>query len=199
MNTGIVISFSGRIASGKTQITHVLAKSLGWPRAGFSDYLRTLLVENGTATSREALQNLGQSLVTADPDKFCRDVLAQGPFVPGGNLLLDGIRHADIQRRIEEMVRPSRAILIHLAAEDDIVAQRLRQRGTSEQEAERADRHQVERELRESLPELADFIVDTGQPVESVVLECLAILNNCGTDPELIERARRLIADRPCC
>jgi dephospho-CoA kinase len=197
MTTGLVISFSGRIASGKTHITQLLARSLSWPRASFGDYLRVVLAERGIADpTREALQELGRSFVDADPNGFCRNVLAQVSFVPGGSILLDGIRHIDIQRRVEVMVRPSRAFLIHLAAEDDVVAQRVRRRGASEQEFRRADRHQVEGELRQSLPELADFVIDASLPVENVLSECLAVLENCGVDAELIERARNLAADR---
>lgn len=58
--------------------------------------------------------------------------MALGKFVPGSNILLDGIRHADIQRRIERLVKPSRAFLIHIAVEDELVSQRARGRGVSE-------------------------------------------------------------------
>ena len=58
--------------------------------------------------TREQLQDLGQSLVEADPDAFCRNVLANAGFVPGGNILLDGIRHVDVQRRVASIVKPSR-------------------------------------------------------------------------------------------
>ena len=105
MSSGLVICFSGRIASGKTSITQTLSTALGWPRAGFGDYLRTRIArEGGVPNSREALQDLGQSLVDADPDGFCREVLKSGNFERGGYLLLDGIRHADIQSRAANVV-----------------------------------------------------------------------------------------------
>jgi dephospho-CoA kinase len=126
MASGFAISFSGRIASGKTRITHTLAQALGWPRTGFSDYLRVVMAAKGiTEPSREQLQDFGQFLVESDPERFCRNVLANIGFIPGDNILLDGIRHADIQQRIAAIVKPSVAILIHLAADDDVVAKRV--------------------------------------------------------------------------
>jgi hypothetical protein len=83
------------------------------------------IFQPATRPTREQLQDLGQSLVTADPDQFCRNILCLGGFVPGGNILLDGIRHVDIQRRIVRLVEPSRAILIHLAADDELVERRV--------------------------------------------------------------------------
>lgn len=116
MDCGFAISFSGRIGSGKTNISQGLAQVLCWPRTSFSDYLRNVMAGKGyTDPTRQQLQDLGQSLVEADPDAFCRNVLASVGFVPGGNILLDGIRHVDIQRRIASMVCPSCSVLIHLA------------------------------------------------------------------------------------
>lgn len=190
MSTGFVISFSGRIASGKTTITQILAKSLGWGRVGFSDYLRLILQERGNAApTRAQLQDLGQSLVSADPDQFCRNVLAFGGFVPGANILLDGIRHPNIQRQIATLVKPSRSILIHLMADDELVARRVEQRGASEEEFKRASSHSVEEGLQ-LLPAIADYTVDASQAASRVILDCLDALGEAGVDQDKIEHAR---------
>jgi cytidylate kinase len=195
MPGGFVISFSGRIASGKTTITQSLAELLGWRRVGFSDYLRHLLKERGNiAPTREQLQDLGQSLVTADPDQFCRNVLVLGGFVPGANILLDGIRHVDIQRRIARLVEPSRAILIHLAADDELVERRIAQRGASEKELKRASSHPVEQDLQQSLPSIADYAVDAGHALPTVISGCLEALEKVGVDQEVLARARATLA-----
>ena len=44
---GLVACFSGRIASGKTHITRMLADALQWPRTSFSNYLRAVLAKQG--------------------------------------------------------------------------------------------------------------------------------------------------------
>jgi AAA domain len=190
MPVGFAISFSGRIASGKTTITQSLSELLGWRRVGFSDYLRHVLKESGNTTpTREQLQDLGQSLVTADPDQFCRNVLLLGDFVPGGNILLDGIRHVDIQRRIARLVEPSRAILIHLAADDELVERRIEHRGASKKEFKRASSHPVERELQQSLPSIADYTVDAKGDLPVVISGCLEALDNAGVEQETLARA----------
>src|SRR3982751_2032964 len=75
---GIVVSFAGRIGSGKSSVSNVLAEALGWPRAGFGDYLRDeLRRRGGDMASRQALQDLGQSFVEVDPEAFCRSVLGR--------------------------------------------------------------------------------------------------------------------------
>jgi len=174
--------------------THALAQALGWPRTGFSDYLRVLMMAKGIADpSREQLQDLGQSLVEGDPEKFCRDVLANIGFIPGRNILLDGIRHVDIQQRIAAVVKPSRAVLIHLAADDQVVAKRVQERGASEQEFRRAIGHPVERDLNRSLPEVADFVIDAGAPLKDVLLKCLTALGTAGVDGNVIQAARATV------
>ena len=83
MASGLAITFSGRIASGKTYVTQVLADVLAWPRASFSDYLRKVLAARGISDpDRKMLQDLGQSLVQSDPDTFCHNVIGQVAFVP---------------------------------------------------------------------------------------------------------------------
>lgn len=190
MPVGFAISFSGRIASGKTTITQILGEVLGWPRVGFSDYLRHLLEECGnTSPTRAQLQDLGQSLVSDNPDQFCRNVLAFGGFVPGTNILLDGVRHANIQRQIATLVKPSRSILVHLMADDELVARRIEQRGASKQEFKRASSHSVEQGLQ-LLPAIADFTVDASQVSSRVISDCLDALGKAGVDHNTIAHAR---------
>jgi hypothetical protein len=116
---GLVVCFPGRMTSGKTSVTKALAQRLGWPRVAFGDYVRAQLVQRGgDPASREALQNLGQRLVDEDVEGFVREVLCSGGFRPGDNLLIDGVRHVDIQTLIAKLVQPSRTFLVHLAVDD---------------------------------------------------------------------------------
>jgi AAA domain len=192
--TGLVVSFSGRMASGKTHITRVLADALQWPRASFGEYLRAALAKQGNhRPSRETLQDFGQTLVTRDPDQFCRDVLGGAGFAPGDNLLLDGIRHVDIQWRVAKFVAPSRTFLIYLAAEDDVLAQRGRERGVSQTEFRRAQDHEVEQDLATSLPRIADVVIDAGQPTAQVLAQCIVTIERHGGDPAALARAAGIL------
>jgi hypothetical protein len=75
MGAGLVVCFSRRIGSGKSSVTQTLANALRWPRASFGDYVRARVAERGgDPSSRKELQNLGQTLVEADPSGFAAAV-----------------------------------------------------------------------------------------------------------------------------
>lgn len=194
MPTGLVICFSGRIGSGKSSVTESLAAALGWRRAGFGDYLRQRIVqEGGDPTSRQALQDLGQRLVDTDPDQFCRDVIAGVGFRPSEDLLLDGIRHLDIYRRVERLVAPSQARLIHLAADDEHVRDRVARREDGAADLARAESHRVESDLSMSLPSIADVTIDANLPLTVVLDRCVDALQVFGVAEALIQSACKSI------
>jgi cytidylate kinase len=196
MSRGLAVSFSGQIASGKTHVSQELSNLLGWSRVGFSDVLRLLLRRAGVSQpTREQLQDLGQSLVARDSDEFCRQVLAQASFIAGGNILIDGVRHSDIQMRLRKLVEPSKAILIHLSPDEAIVAERIKNRGVSGAELRRAEGHIVESELRQTLPEFADYTINSGRPSQEVIGACLAALKESGADVGLVATARARLSD----
>lgn len=187
----LVVCFSGRIGSGKSSVTERLAIALDWPRAGFGDYLRGRLAkEGGDPTSREALQDLGQLLVDADPDLFCSNVLTSGDYAPGMSMLLDGIRHVNIYTRIARLVAPSRAPLIHLAADDAQIRERVGGRQQGVTDLQRAQRHRVEADLAASLPAIADVVVDANADLADVLGQCLKALCDFGVSAEVILKAR---------
>jgi hypothetical protein len=191
MTHGLVVCLSGRIGSGKSSVANRLAQALGWPKAGFGDYLRMRIAqEGGNPDSRQALQDLGQSLVDADPDQFCADVLGSTGFAPGGNLILDGVRHARIYARIARLVAPSGTCLLHLSADDAHLKQRVGSRPRGAADLDRAESHRVESEVLLELPELADVVLDANCLLAYVVADCLAAVESFGVDAELVNRAR---------
>jgi cytidylate kinase len=176
--TGLLICFSGRIGSGKSSVSEILAARLGWKRSAFGEYLRTELARRGgDVTSREALQDLGQSLVETDTEAFCSDVLSAGGFRPGDNFLVDGVRHADIQRMLAVLASPSVARLIFLAADDANRFQRIADRPDGQADFARAEAHKVEADLKASIPAIADLSVDSTQDIDLVIGECLAAIH----------------------
>ncbi len=198
MSSGLVVCFSGRIGSGKTSITQILSTALGWPRAGFGDYLRARIAqEGGDPDSRQALQDLGQSLVDADPDGFCLDVLKSANFQPGGDLLLDGIRHVDIKNRITRLVAPSRTILIHLTVDDAELLKRIESRPRGTADLARAEKHRVESELVSSLPQFADRVVDATPALHALAGNLLSVIAEFGVEPSMIAQARTALGSTP--
>lgn len=179
MGRGLVVCFSGKIGSGKSSVTVALAERLGWKLAGFGDYLRHRLAsEGGDATDRQALQDLGQSLVERDSESFCREVIAHSGHTPGENLLVDGIRHAAIYGRIGQLLAPCETRLIHLGVAETTLVDRVRNRDGAVDDLDRAADHPVERELGATLPTMADAIVDAERPLVDVIKTCLDRIDN---------------------
>ena len=59
--SGLVACFAGKIGSGKTSVTNVLARGLQWRRVGFGDYVRAELARRGGDPDvRKDLQDLGR-------------------------------------------------------------------------------------------------------------------------------------------
>lgn len=172
----MLVCFSGQIGSGKSSVCTAIAEALGWSYAGFGDYLRAEIGRaGGDPTSREALQDLGQRLVEADAEGFCRSVLASGGFKDGKNFLLDGVRHVDIFRILTRIVAPSSARLLFLSADEIQRLDRIAER-PDKSDFTRAVGHQVEAELDNDLPAQADAIIDASQSFQDVVLACLAAI-----------------------
>lgn len=172
----LLVCFSGQIGSGKSSVSTAVAQALGWPRAGFGDYLRSELGRlGGDPGSRAALQELGQRLVHDDPDSFCQAVLRSGGVVPGADGVVDGVRHVDIYHMLSRVAAPSSVRLIHLEISEAIQVERVGHRSDSKDLA-RASRHAVEAELRDRLPRSADLRLDADEPVDVVTSRCLAAI-----------------------
>lgn len=169
-----LVCFSGQIGSGKSSVSTAVATALCWPRTGFGDYLRAEITRGGgDPQSREALQDLGQRLVEADPEAFCLSVLAAGGFTPGDDFLIEGVRHVEIFHVLERIAAPSTARLLFLDAGNTHRLTRVRDRADKDDFA-RAATHRVESELRSDLPTLADMVVDATRSFDDVVADCLA-------------------------
>ena len=174
---GLVISFSGQIGSGKSSISSAIATTLGWKRVSFGDYLRAEVKKRGgNPDFRHTLQELGQTLVETNPESFCRSVLELADFLPGGDLIVDGVRHVKIQKIIGKIVAPSNTKLIHFSAHASTRVVRVADRPVCKFDFARADRHPVEEESRYSLPVFADAVVDTQTNLDSVFHECLELV-----------------------
>jgi adenylate kinase family enzyme len=169
----LLLCFSGQIGSGKSSVSAAVAQALGWPRTGFGDYLRAAIARRGgDPNDRQSLQDLGQTLVDADPDAFCRDVLAAGGFTPGEDFIIDGIRHIEIFEILARISQPSDAKLLFLGAGEAVRAGRITSR-TDAADFARASAHPVEAELNRALPEFANGHIDADQPLDSVLEDIL--------------------------
>ena len=173
----LLLCFSGQIGSGKSSISTAVAQALGWQRTGFGDYLRAEIARRGgDPNDRKSLQELGQALVAADPDAFCRDVLASGGFIPGDNFIIDGIRHTSIFEILASVSLPSNTKLLFLSACEAMRAARITSRRDAKDFA-RASAHSVEAQLDRALPNVADGFIDADQPLDRVLDDALKFVH----------------------
>lgn len=169
----LIVCFSGKIGSGKSSVLSALVHELHWKHTGFGDYLRAEIVKaGGDPSSREAMQEMGNRLVDAHPEGFCRAVLSYGDYLAGDNLFVDGVRHVDIFNLLKRIVAPADVRLIFLSVTDDVQRSRVTTR-TDSDDLVRAAAHTVESDLADSLPQRADVNINADQPLDEVVATCI--------------------------
>ena len=166
----LVLGFAGKIGSGKSTVSAEVAKALGWPRASFGDYLRTVAKSNGFGESREVLQELGSSLVEKGAEEFCRSVLAHYQWSAGEPLIVDGVRHAEVVEALRRLVAPLELRLVFIDVDDRTRRDRL---PTTDKDMPKKlqliETHMTEKQVNECLPALADLRLPGSQPVATLV------------------------------
>ena len=165
-----MLGFAGKIGSGKSTLSGEVAKALGWPRASFGDYLRTVAKSNGFEESREVLQELGASFIAKGADEFCRAVLTHYQWSSGEPLVVDGIRHAAIVEALRRLVAPLELRIVFLEVGDDKRLERLQRIDkTMTQHIELVESHSTEEQVKEGLSDLADLHLSGERPVTELV------------------------------
>src|SRR4051812_46776907 len=105
-----VVAFSGGIKGGKSSVSREVAARLEWPRVGFGDEVRSVVRSRSLdPCDRDTLQAVGQELVDTNARGFCQHVLSQAGsrWIPGGDLIIDGLRHVEVATALRELVKPS--------------------------------------------------------------------------------------------
>ncbi|OAI51260.1 hypothetical protein AYO44_05005 [Planctomycetaceae bacterium SCGC AG-212-F19] len=173
-----VLSFAAPIGAGKTTVSTSVAKSLDAPRISFGEYLRNVAREMGMELTREALQNLGDQLVTRNVRGFCEAVLAQQPWEAGKPLIIDGVRHVEILDTLGEIFSPAREYLIYINLDRTTQAKRFKNNPLPhEKTLDQLEEHPTELQVRSRLADRAVLVLDgTKDPNElaRIVIEFLA-------------------------
>src|SRR5574341_206680 len=101
------------------------------PRVSFGDHVRAEARRLGLDDSaREVLQAVGEALIGAGWERFCRSVLAQADWTPGRPLVIDGVRHVQAVETLRPLVAPAALRLVYLEVPESVRERRLRNRGT---------------------------------------------------------------------
>jgi|SRR5579859_1238230 len=172
-----ILSFAGQIGSGKSTISKQVADKLGWKRVGFGDFLRGQVIVRGLAPqSRSTLQNLGQEFINRGWRPFCSQVLETAGWIPGENLVVDGIRHVEALDTLLELTHPSDGKLVYITTAESMRMQRIATRDSEKNLA--AESHPMETEGYSLLPTRADLLIDNSSSVAQTVEKIIDALDS---------------------
>ncbi len=165
--TPAVICFSSRIGAGKSTLSVSLANSFGWPHTSFGDYVRRAATQRGLNQSREALQRIGEELISANVQSFSQAVISQIDWHKG--CVIDGIRHTQVLQAIKNIVAPLPTFLVFVDTHESVRKKRLHERGMTDNEIDAADRHSTEAQVRGALKQQADILLDGSRDIPELV------------------------------
>lgn len=171
-----VIAFSGKVGSGKTTLSIQLAHILEWNWISFSNFIRKVAKENNLGEDRRTLQDLGAHLLEQDLESFCINVLNQiewqnTPFI------IDGVRHIEVLEFLKKTVEPTPFLHIHIAIDRRSQIERLGQRMSESNSIEFIEEHSTESQIQQILPESADLILNSAQPIDQLIEDILKFLS----------------------
>jgi dephospho-CoA kinase len=173
----VVVGLSGRVGSGKSSLAACQAERSGWLRAAFGDYVRELARLRGLRhEDRQVLQAIGLAEIAKGWGPFCSAVLSHAGWEPGTSLIVEGIRHREAAETIREITHPDKFLLVYLAAEDDLIAARLKIRGKDVGSLGEIEVHATESQTRDELPRVADLVLDASRPLEELARTVLDLL-----------------------
>jgi dephospho-CoA kinase len=161
------IAFSGKIGSGKSSISQLMAKNFNFQRVSFGDYVRKIATERNIEHSRFNLQNLGESLMSENPNQFCRNVLNQVSAASDKPLIIDGIRHKISLDEIKTIIYPNKIFHIHIEVREEVRLERIIQRqDVNPNEIEMIDAHPSEKQVTLLFSEIADLVINSENDIE---------------------------------
>lgn len=113
----VVLGFAARMEAGENPVSQRVAEQLHAPRVSFGDHVRKIARDRGLPETRKILLDLGRSLVQQDVHDFCVQVLGQASWRSGIPLVIDGVRHLEVLRTLQELVSPAPLHLVYVGGE----------------------------------------------------------------------------------
>lgn len=182
----LIIAISGKMASGKTTLAKALADRFGGTAASFGDHVRAIAASQGRELDREALQEIGQAAVDADPERFVGNFLTGLKPAADTLLVIEGLRHVSVRDALRDHARKTGAEIrfVHIETNEEQRAARLRARGDSEKATASLEAHASEADVRDRLRDEADLIVQRGEETSELVREiAIRVLASQGISP----------------
>ncbi|MFC1640684.1 AAA family ATPase [Patescibacteria group bacterium] len=163
------IALAGKIASGKSTIAKALSTHFGCDSISFSQVLRLHLASQGASSNRTALQELGRELLDRYGNEGFLDwVIEKTPHLAwDGTLIIDGFRHPDVYRRLQE--RYSKTILVFCAVSDEDRILRIMTRDSLERETVLQLINDSTEQFVDQLRDAANLIVHPSTTIDEII------------------------------
>lgn len=174
----LIVAFSGLPGTGKTTLSHALARRLDATLLSFGDYVRSLAAAENAGGDRATLQEIGEREVGAGAGIFVAGAMSS--VTPGwSTLIVDGIRHKSVLKELRDFAATHdiEFSLVHLIAPERERLHRLAERGENSEVSRLAAHHSVEKDAFKVLPEEADFIIDTASAADDALSDLIASLS----------------------
>lgn len=169
-----MIAFSGKIGSGKSAVSSLVASQLQFVKVSFGDYVRaSVSAKGGDPQSRKELQDEGQRQVEANPKSFLSSMLEFHNWNSNTNVVVDGLRHTSVLFAMRDHFK-DQLFHIHLEVVDSLATERALERGDELSSLEGALEHIVETDVGSDLRLAADLVLDAEEPIETLVAACIS-------------------------
>ena len=117
MKSAVVVC--GPIASGKSTAISYLASEFDLKIVSFGAYVRSISERAGGPETREALQDLGNSLLTSwGASNLLQAALEHARIGRDDSVIFDGVRHPEILREIRYSYNATIAFYLHASQEE---------------------------------------------------------------------------------
>lgn len=166
-----VIALAGKVNSGKSTIGKQFAESQGWSYVSFGDYVRQVTRDRSLPDVRESWQSVGEELVRTNMEGFCRSVLSQAPdWKHGMPLVIDGVRHIEVNNLLMKLVEPSRYVLALVEVDDETRKRRADEEGSGESDLiGKIDAHSTELQVAQVLRHVANYTLKGDDPLPNLI------------------------------
>lgn len=175
-----VLVLMGPRGSGKSAVGRALAPKLAWPYLSFGSHIRQQAIARNIKLDGLLLEKLGSQLIRERGyDGLLVDLLAAQD---GGvaNVILDGVRHAQMLRAVKQLYTRTTSIYIVVSKvvryERWLKRDGIQNSATALHAFQLLGRAQVERHVFE-LRSRADYIVNGSLPLEELVSAIIALFS----------------------
>jgi len=169
------LAVSGKIGSGKTTISKLIAKQYCLLYVSCGDYVRYEASLKNISCTRSELQRLGEVLVS-NPEDFVNNLLHYSKWDKIGGLIIDGVRHLEVLFALRNKLAPKKLKLIYIQSEGIVGIQRKKIENISDTKVESLN-HPVERQIC-LLESYAEIVVNDENPPDEQLISIMHQLSD---------------------